>query len=237
MTNNHSSPFSIITDDASAERSACAHMRWLGFDDARVLPKGADGGIDVDSRLAIAQVKNKGSSSSVGQGDIRDLVGTCAMNGGKLSVFYSRSGYAKGTIEVATDALVALFEYAEDGCWVPVNAAASNLVGCRLGAAATNVASAIPQTAKSTRPVERAIWGVVRAGWRFSVLVCVYTVAVIVILIRAGSILWNGYRERSKQNQSLLALDHEEPVDPASAGVQQTPQALGQSETPGSTDC
>ncbi|WP_181724509.1 restriction endonuclease [Nocardia gipuzkoensis] len=41
----------------AAENSAAQHMRALGFPDAKVTPRGADGGIDGTSSRAIAQVK------------------------------------------------------------------------------------------------------------------------------------------------------------------------------------
>ncbi|MDV7091081.1 hypothetical protein [Rhodococcus opacus] len=46
-----------ITTPEAAELNAAARMRELGYPDARVTGRGADGGVDVVSDRAVAQVK------------------------------------------------------------------------------------------------------------------------------------------------------------------------------------
>ena len=56
-----------------AEEQAAQHMRSMGFPNPHVTANGSDGGIDVDSSGAIAQVKLH--SAPVGRHMIQQLVG------------------------------------------------------------------------------------------------------------------------------------------------------------------
>lgn len=100
-----------------AEQLAAAHMRELGFLDARVTRDGADGGLDVTATDAAAQVKYV--SAPVGSPDVQRLRG--AAHGISHVLFYSASGYSSAGLKVAAESLVALFEFDETNNVRPVN--------------------------------------------------------------------------------------------------------------------
>lgn len=106
-----------------AEALAAWHMQNLGFDDAKMTPPGADGGLDVRATDAVAQVKHY--STPVGAPVIQQLRG--AAHGQGAALFYSRSGYTKAAVEYANDAAVALFTYNDSGVVQPFNHAAQVL--------------------------------------------------------------------------------------------------------------
>lgn len=95
----------FLLDWQSAELAAVEHMKSLGFIDAQKTQSGADGGIDVESSLAAAQVKFY--ASPVGRPDIQRLRG--AAHDYRISVFYSTGGYTKEAVQYADGAGVALF--------------------------------------------------------------------------------------------------------------------------------
>ncbi len=105
-----------------AEHAAAGWLRPRGFLDARVTECGADEGVDVRSRRAIAQVKFQ--SAPVGRPALQQLVGARARRSDVELVFYSRSGYSKQAIEYASLMNIALFTYAASGKVAPVNSAA-----------------------------------------------------------------------------------------------------------------
>src|SRR3954452_2909829 len=70
----------------AAEALAAWHMRKLGFEDASVTKAGADGGLDVTSREAVAQVKHY-SKGPIGSPAIQQLRGA-AMDA-EWAIFYS----------------------------------------------------------------------------------------------------------------------------------------------------
>ncbi|MCD9153110.1 restriction endonuclease [Aeromicrobium duanguangcaii] len=108
-----------------AEELAALHMRRvLGFRDAKRMPDGADGGIDVRSERAIAQVKFL--ATPVGRPDIQRLAGVFA--GGERRVFYSFSGYSKQATEEAEHLKMALFSFDRKRNVEPVNKTANDLV-------------------------------------------------------------------------------------------------------------
>lgn len=106
-----------------AEELAAAHMRSMGFTDARRTPDGADGGIDVRGGDAVAQVKYV--TAPVGSPDIQRLRG--AAHGAKRALFYSSSGYSLAARGVADACEIALFEYAVDNSVTAVNSEAHSL--------------------------------------------------------------------------------------------------------------
>src|SRR6202022_1367178 len=69
---------------------AAAWMRWMGFEDAHVTIAGADGGIDVVSEQAVAQVKVEGSPS--GRPAVQALFGIAAADG-RQGLFFSLAGW------------------------------------------------------------------------------------------------------------------------------------------------
>lgn len=95
----------FLLDWQSAELAAVEHMKSLGFIDAQKTQSGPDGGIDVESSEAAAQVKFY--ASPVGRPDVQRLRG--AAHEYRISVFYSTGGYTKEAVQYAEGAGVALF--------------------------------------------------------------------------------------------------------------------------------
>ncbi|MDM7892979.1 restriction endonuclease [Curtobacterium caseinilyticum] len=95
----------FLLDWQAAELAAVEHMKALGFVDAQKTQSGADGGIDVESSEAAAQVKFY--ASSIGRPDIQRLRG--AAHEYRISVFYSTGGYTREAVQYADQAAVALF--------------------------------------------------------------------------------------------------------------------------------
>ncbi|MFE2560229.1 restriction endonuclease [Streptomyces sp. NPDC059352] len=106
-----------------AELAAVDHMHGLGFTDAQTTGAGADGGIDVIARDAIAQVKHY--SQPVGVGPVRELRGVADSHHHLL--FYASGGYTAKAREFADKRGVALFSLMELGHITPLNAAAARL--------------------------------------------------------------------------------------------------------------
>jgi hypothetical protein len=106
-----------------AEELAEGHMHHLGFVDARRTPAGTDGGFDVVSGHAVAQVKHH--SATVGAPDIQRLRG--AAHDGRAALFYSSSGYSTSAVAYADRAGVALFTFDTQAIVTPYNEAAERL--------------------------------------------------------------------------------------------------------------
>lgn len=79
-----------------AEQAACYWMRSNGFHDARLTPAGADGGIDVISHEAVAQVKFH--QKPVGIGEVQRLFGI-SQSISKRGLFFSLAGYTPKAVE------------------------------------------------------------------------------------------------------------------------------------------
>lgn len=107
-----------------AEHLAVAHMNHLGFRDARVTGRGADGGLDALATDAAAQVK--ALAQPVGTPDIQRARG--AAYGVKNLLFYSMAGYTPQAVTFADCAGVALFVYNAANRVAPANALAEHLV-------------------------------------------------------------------------------------------------------------
>lgn len=106
-----------------AELAAVDHMRSLGFTDAQVTGAGADGGIDVIARDAVAQVKYY--SQPIGVGPVRELRGVADAH--QHLLFYASGGYTAAARQFADDRRVALFSLQELGHIAPLNEAAARL--------------------------------------------------------------------------------------------------------------
>ncbi len=93
-----------------AEQLVCEWMRHLGETDAIVTQVSGDGGIDVVSSTAVAQVKHQ--SGAVGRPDIQKLAGA-ALHGhtGKTKLFFSSGTYSAGAVEYANAVDVALIRF------------------------------------------------------------------------------------------------------------------------------
>jgi len=86
----------------------CEWMSGNGYRDARLTGPGADGGVDITSRKAIAQVKHH--TSAVGLAEIQRLYGIATASG-KNALFFSRSGYTKSATAWARTHGIKCFRY------------------------------------------------------------------------------------------------------------------------------
>lgn len=102
---------------AIAEELAAAHMRFLGMRNVRRLPDGPDGGVDVVSTNAIAQVKDW--LTPVGIAEVQRLRGTLVTH--DQAIFYARNGFTASATEFAVKAGVALFRFSDTLEVIPIN--------------------------------------------------------------------------------------------------------------------
>jgi hypothetical protein len=100
-------PKMSIENWKDAEVFAEKYMRWLGFSDAKVTSEGSDEGKDVDSRQAVAQVKDMGTG--VGRPMLQQIKGVAAAEG-KIPMFFARS-YAATSKDWGEKHDIALFEF------------------------------------------------------------------------------------------------------------------------------
>lgn len=117
---------SYIRSAVDAERNAAVQMTLLGFPDARVTEAGADGGIDVISKRALAQVKWQGGMA--GRPDLQRLYGARGIDHVKAMLFFTASGYSRSAVEYADTVNMALFVYDPTGELEAVNTAATALI-------------------------------------------------------------------------------------------------------------
>ena len=153
-------PLHQIRSWQDAEVNAATWMRRWGHADATVTDGGADGGVDVRSERALAQVKCL--AAAVGRPDLQRLGGVGAGEPGKQLFFFSGSGYTATASEYADATGMALFTYGLDGSVAPANAAARHVM--RVSLPLQPVAPAAPARAAapagSTVPVREP------AGWK-----------------------------------------------------------------------
>ncbi len=98
---------------AEAEELAAGHMRGLGFVDATATGAGADGGLDVYSTDAVAQVKLH--FKPIGRPDLQRLFGARAHGTTKAMLFYSFAGYSDAALKYADSVQMALFTFDMNG--------------------------------------------------------------------------------------------------------------------------
>lgn len=110
-----------ITTPHEAELNAAEVMRSWGYEDAVATTGGADGGIDVRSSRALAQVKWKGGVT--GRPDVQNLYGARG-NGTQRLFFFSASGYSDQAVAYADDVGIGLFTYDPSGVVEAVNSVA-----------------------------------------------------------------------------------------------------------------
>lgn len=106
----------FITSARLAELNAQSKMRGLGFLDAIATPVGADGGIDVTSHYAVAQVKWKGAQA--GRPELQQLHGASL---GKQTLFFSAAGYTDQAIQYASKVGMSCYVYDPLGALELVN--------------------------------------------------------------------------------------------------------------------
>jgi hypothetical protein len=115
----------LIKNHRAAEEYASEVMRAIGFADAIVTPAGADGGVDVRSLRAVAQVKMEGVASTRPQ--VQQLVGIARVER-KIPIFFSLAGFTDQARIWADMAGVACFEFEFDGSVKPVGTLAEGLL-------------------------------------------------------------------------------------------------------------
>lgn len=139
-----------------AEELAAAHMREIGFLDARRTSGGADRGIDVIATGAAAQVKH--TRVPVGGPDIQRVRG--AAFGTSQVLFYSSSGYTAAALRAAELTEVALFAFTEANDVTEVNDLARRTRGHTL---ATQAMAAIYEAWRALSLRQRSwVWAVGR---------------------------------------------------------------------------
>lgn len=106
-----------------AEALALAHMKQIGFPDAKSTGSGADGGLDVVSLTAAAQVK--AWNSPVGAPELQKLKG--AAHSYERILFYALSGYTAQAEEYAASVGIALFTFSPQNTVQAVNETAISL--------------------------------------------------------------------------------------------------------------
>lgn len=111
---------------ADAEELAAEHMRNLGFEDAAATGGGADGGLDVNSTNAVAQVKMH--FKPTGRPDLQKLFGARAHQTSKAMLFYNFAGYSNDAVKYADSVQMALFRFDLNGHVTPNNETA-RLIG------------------------------------------------------------------------------------------------------------
>lgn len=110
-----------------AEAHAAEYMRVsLGFVDAQVTRRSGDGGIDVRSSRAVAQVKLH--LRRTGRPDLQKLHGANAAHGDRTMLFFAHAGFSAPAVTYAESCGMALFTFELDGRCTPANAIAVNLV-------------------------------------------------------------------------------------------------------------
>ncbi|NDZ93342.1 restriction endonuclease [Streptomyces sp. SID6673] len=110
-----------ISTPHQAELNAQDQMRSWGFIDAVATTGGADGGLDVRSSRALAQVKWKGGVT--GRPDVQNLYGARGAGTEQL-FFFSASGYSDQAITYADQVGILLVTYDPLGAVEGVNQAA-----------------------------------------------------------------------------------------------------------------
>ncbi|MEU8299160.1 restriction endonuclease [Micromonospora sp. NPDC048909] len=109
-----------------AELNAAEWMRFWGFGDARVTEGGADSGVDVWSRGALAQVKFE--AVQVGRPVLQRLVGARGRSVEKALFVFSGAGFSSPAVEYANDMDICLFKYTLAGAMTPENGIARDFL-------------------------------------------------------------------------------------------------------------
>lgn len=110
-TSKSGRPKRVVTEWLHAEELARDFLVFLGFHDARLTKQGADGGVDVTSKGAVAQVKMH--SKSTPSYDIQKLVGISSVEK-KVPVFFAMS-YSREAISWSNRYGIALFRFERSG--------------------------------------------------------------------------------------------------------------------------
>jgi hypothetical protein len=130
-----------IRSPDDAEQVAAEWMRHLGFGDARCTGAGTDGGVDVRSRDAVAQVKAQ--LTPVGRPELQALYGV-ARSEGRRPLFFSLMAYTAAALAWADEVGMALFRFDHAGTMEAVNPAAEALAAAAGGPGARRQPAAWP---------------------------------------------------------------------------------------------
>lgn len=110
-----------------AELTAAAFMRQIGFTDARLTQSGADGGIDVFSSAAVAQVKFQAAAQ--GRKALQEFYGASAAPfPNHTRLFFTGTSFTKTAVQYADLYNICLFTYGIDGTFSPANRWALSLL-------------------------------------------------------------------------------------------------------------
>lgn len=131
-------------------------MRDFGFVDATALPGGPDGGIDVYSRRAYAQVKWRGGSAD--KTDLEDLYGARGLDHQRVLVYFSRADYMESAVEYAAAVGIALFAFDQTGDVTPVDGRARDLMD-------SETENRVPVPVNSPASKQSVVLGVARSAW------------------------------------------------------------------------
>jgi hypothetical protein len=115
----------VIRSPGDAEEAAALFMVSLGYSDARRTQASRDGGIDVESSVAVAQVKTH--MIPIGRPALQQLHGV-AVAAGKKALFFSLMSYTKDAIRWADGVGMALFRFDFAGVPEPINSYARQAV-------------------------------------------------------------------------------------------------------------
>lgn len=115
----------LIRSPTDAEVVAGEWMRWFGFTDARVTQASRDGGIDVDSSQAVAQVK--AYMTPIGRPALQQLHGVAASLG-RRAIFFSLMAYTGDAVTWGDSVGMSLFRFNHAGEVDPVNGCAQQLM-------------------------------------------------------------------------------------------------------------
>ena len=119
-----------IRSPDDAEQVAAEWMRHLGFGDAQCTGAGTDGGVDVRSQGAVAQVKAQ--LTPVGRPELQALYGV-ARSEGRQPLFFSLMSYTTAALTWADEVGMALFRFDHAGLVEAVNAPAEGLLAAAGG--------------------------------------------------------------------------------------------------------
>jgi hypothetical protein len=116
-------PPRLLKSAREAEEYAAEVMRSLGYSDATATGLGSDGGIDVTSSGAVAQVKME--AVPTGRPVLQAIYGISLLEG-KTALVFSLAGFTTQALDWAERAKVACFEFSFDGSIIARSPAAEN---------------------------------------------------------------------------------------------------------------
>ena len=120
----------LIRTPRDAEFAARDWLHYLGYSNAAVSPIGADGGVDVLSSRAVAQVKS--GETPTGRPIIQQIYGVAALRE-KEAIVFSVAPFTDEAMEWADRARVALFRLDLTGMATPANPRAESLYASAVG--------------------------------------------------------------------------------------------------------